>query len=69
MNSRAYVVARAVQRPILIMTVGILFAIQQAGSIAFWRTWPLLLIELGVLKLVQRAVSGPGPFPKGGLAP
>jgi uncharacterized membrane protein len=63
MNSRAYIIARAVQSPVMLITVGVLFALQQAGVIEFWRTWPLLLIVLGILKLLQRAAATPPPVP------
>jgi hypothetical protein len=44
------------------MTLGVLFAIQQAGILDFSRTWPLILIVIGVTKLMERAVSPPQHF-------
>ena len=46
---------RAVRGPILLITLGTLFAIDHVGSYAFSTTWPALLIIVGVLKLLERA--------------
>jgi hypothetical protein len=54
-------VAQAVRGPILLITIGILFAMHQAGFVSFARTWPLILIVLGVMKLIERMVTPPGP--------
>jgi hypothetical protein len=42
---------RAVRGPILLVTLGTLFLIDYAGGVSFGRTWPLLLIVFGLLKL------------------
>ena len=57
MTSRLALFVQAIRGPILLMTVGILFAIQQAGLLHISRTWPLILIVVGLTKLVERAVS------------
>jgi hypothetical protein len=54
MNSRASLFAQAIRGPIMLITVGILFAIHQAGVISFTRSWPLILIVVGVMKLFER---------------
>ncbi len=46
---------RAVRGPILLITLGTLFAIDHVGSYAFSTTWPALLIVIGLLKLLERA--------------
>jgi len=54
----------AVRGPILMITLGVLLAIDQAGtaSLSFGRTWPVLLIVFGLFKLAERASTGtPGP--------
>ena len=61
MNNRRALLIQAVRGPILLMTLGVLFAIQQAGILDFSRTWPLILIVIGVTKLMERAVAPP-PF-------
>lgn len=57
MNNKAGLVARACRGPILLITIGVLFAAQQAGVASFERTWPLLIIVLGLMKLVERMVA------------
>jgi Domain of unknown function (DUF5668) len=54
MNNRVALFAQAVRGPVLLITVGILFAIHQAGILPFYRTWPLILIVIGVMKLLER---------------
>ena len=61
MNARQYLLAQAVRGPILLITIGILFAMHQAGFVSFARTWPLILIVLGVMKLIERMVAPPVP--------
>jgi uncharacterized protein YaaW (UPF0174 family) len=45
----------AIQGPILMITLGVLLAIDQMGSFSFGRTWPVLLIVFGLFKLAERA--------------
>jgi hypothetical protein len=59
-NSRAALFVQAIRGPILLITLGVLFAIHQAGGFPIYRTWPLLIIVVGVMKLLERTVSG-GP--------
>lgn len=61
MNVRAHLIAQAVRGPILLITIGVLFAMHQAGLVSFARTWPLVLIVLGVMKLIERMVAPPVP--------
>lgn len=68
MNSRGAFIARACRGPILLITIGFLFAVQQAGVVSFERTWPLLIIVLGLLKLLER-VFAPPPNPAGPFVP
>lgn len=48
---------RAIRGPILMITVGTLFAIDHFGAFRFSSTWPVLLIVVGLLKLFERAGS------------
>ena len=57
--NRAALFVQAVRGPILLMTVGALFAMHQAGILLFSRTWPLIIIMIGVMKLVERMVARP----------
>ncbi len=64
MNNRAVLYAQAIRGPILVMTVGILFAVQQAGIVPISKTWPLFIIIIGVMKLIERLVLPRAPFPQ-----
>ncbi len=44
----------AIRGPILMITVGSLFAIDHMGGPRFSSTWPSILIVVGVLKLLER---------------
>jgi len=53
--------AQAIRGPILLITVGVLFAMQQSDVLPFSHTWPLLIIVIGVLKLIERMAAPPRP--------
>lgn len=65
MNNRFALYLRSIRGPILLITIGVLFAIHEAGNLTFSRTWPLILIVLGVLILLERMAIRPGG-PQGG---
>jgi len=56
----------AIRGPIMLITIGTLFAVAQFTSYGFHRTWPVLLIVLGLLKLMDRV--GGGAKPPSGVA-
>jgi hypothetical protein len=60
-NNRSALFVQALRGPILLITLGTLFAIHQAGVLSFSRTWPLLLIVAGVMKLLERMADPPQP--------
>lgn len=80
MNGVSGNIIQAVRGPILLITLGVLVAIDHAGwqGLTFGRTWPLLIIMYGVLKLAERLViprinyvgpqAPPPPPPPGGYA-
>jgi hypothetical protein len=45
----------AIQGPVLMITLGVLMAMDQFGRMSFGRTWPVLLIVFGLFKLMTRA--------------
>jgi hypothetical protein len=57
---------QAIRGPIMLITLGSLVAIDYAGIYGFWRTWPVLIIVFGVLKLLERASAKPGAPPYNG---
>lgn len=64
MNNRAALFAQAIRGPVLLITIGILFAVHQAGIVSFSQTWPLIIIVIGVMKLIERMVVLPPPAPQ-----
>jgi hypothetical protein len=58
-NNRAALFVQAIRGPLLLITIGLLFVFHQAGIISFSRTWPLILIVIGLVKLVERMLARP----------
>jgi hypothetical protein len=63
----------AIRGPVMLITLGVLLALDQTGLVSFARTWPGLLIMYGILKLGEfaaasksRALEGPLPAAPGG---
>ena len=61
---------RAIRWPITLITVGVLFALNNFTQYSFDRTWPVLLIVFGLLSLLRRGIEPvpppqppPAPFP------
>jgi uncharacterized membrane protein len=69
MNSRRALFAQAIRGPILLITIGVLFAMHQAGVLHFSRTWPLIIIVIGVLKLIERMAMPQPSLPAAGGPP
>jgi LiaI-LiaF-like transmembrane region len=44
----------AIRGPVLLITVGVLMALDQMDRLSFTRTWPILLILFGLFKLAER---------------
>ncbi len=51
---------RAARGPVLLITLGALFAIDYFGSYSFTRTWPALLVVFGLFWLGERMAVSPG---------
>jgi hypothetical protein len=60
-NTSSYQVIRAIRGPITLITVGVLFALQNFTRYGFDQTWPVLLIVFGLLSLMQRGAAPPRP--------
>jgi hypothetical protein len=56
-------VIRAIKGPITLITVGILFALNNFTSYSFDKTWPVLLIVFGLLSLAKRGMEPVPPPP------
>jgi hypothetical protein len=61
MNS-SYQLIRAVRGPIVLIALGVLFSLDQADKLGFDRSWPVLFIVFGVMKLIERILA-PAPPP------
>jgi Domain of unknown function (DUF5668) len=68
MNGNPPTLMRAIRGPIMLITIGVLFALDHMTQFSFARTWPAILIVLGLLSLGDR-FSGPGPNPPTRPAP
>ncbi len=64
--NRSALFLQAVRGPVLLITIGTLFALEQAGILSFFRTWPLIIIVVGVMKLLERLAAPPFIIPPGG---
>lgn len=59
-----YILIRRLTGPAVLLLIGVLALLHEAGLIRFWPLfWPLLLILIGVLKLAERAALANEEFP------
>ncbi|MGA2114527.1 MAG: DUF5668 domain-containing protein [Bryobacteraceae bacterium] len=58
---------RSIRGPVMLITVGVLFAFQNFTPYGFEQTWPVLLVVAGLLSLLGRFVAPPpnpgAPYP------
>ena len=59
MNGNNTTLIRAIRGPIMLITIGTLFALDHLTEFSIGRTWPTVLIVLGLLSLGDR-FAGPG---------
>ena len=50
----------SLRAPVVLFTVGVLWAMAEFGSLYFHQTWPVIVIVLGLMMLLERSV-GPAP--------
>jgi hypothetical protein len=60
-GNTSYQIIRAIRGPITLITLGVLFALQNFTRFGFDQTWPVLLIVFGLLSLMQRGAAPPRP--------
>lgn len=68
--TKAAAFVQAVRGPILLILLGVLALLNQAGTLSFGQSWPVLIIAYGILKLLERMALRPVPpaaMPPGGL--
>ncbi len=51
MNDQSAYLVQAIRGPIILITIGVLFAFDRFTQFRFSQTWPVLLIVIGLLKL------------------
>ena len=62
-RDRAPSLMRAIRGPITLITVGVLFALNNFTPYSFDKTWPVLLIVFGLLSLLRRGMEPEPPPP------
>ena len=70
MNNNALLL-RALRGPLTLILIGVLFVVDHNGAIGFTKTWPIIIIFLGVIRLAERALATgeappPPPYSQGG---
>ena len=53
---------RKLMGPSVLVTLGVLFLLDSVSRVSFGRTWPALLLVIGVVKLMQSNASSAGHF-------
>ena len=56
----------AIRGPVTLITLGVLFALNNFTPYQFHQTWPVLLIVFGLLTLMRRATEPAPPTPAAG---
>jgi hypothetical protein len=59
--SRLSLYMQAVRGPLLLITLGVLCGLHEADMVSFRYTWPVLIIMVGLLVLIERAIAPPVP--------
>jgi len=60
MNRDSAAFIHAIRGPVMMITIGALFALDNFTALSFGRTWPVLLVVAGLLSL-GRSTYGKGP--------
>ncbi len=63
MGASSYRLLQATRGPILLIALGVLLLIDYLGIYGFTRTWPVLIIVFGVMKLLEQLAKPPAPPP------
>jgi hypothetical protein len=63
MNGGSMRLSRAIRGPLTLITLGVLFALNNFTPYTFGKTWPVLLIVFGLLSLARRSEPYTAPPP------
>lgn len=61
-----YLLLRRLRGPLILVTVGVMALLDQYDVLSFGRSWPLILIVLGILMLAERMLLAQMPPPPAG---
>ena len=61
MTAKSASLVAALRGPLMLVTLGSLFLLDYSGHAGFGRTWPVLLIVFGILKLLEYLLVKPIP--------
>lgn len=64
-----YLLLRRLMGPLILVTIGIMALLNQFGVLSFDRSWPLILIVIGIVKLAENVALGQMSPPPGGFYP
>lgn len=53
-------VSQWIMGPAVLITIGVLFLLEQLGIMYFDRTWPILLLVIGAVQIARRSASDQG---------
>lgn len=57
MNNTIVDLLRAARGPVMLVTLGSLLAAHRFTDASFWQLWPVLVIVLGLMKLLEMMVA------------
>ena len=69
MNEQSMHLVRAIRGPVILITVGVLFAFDKFTEFRFSQSWPVLLIVIGLLLLAGGRRRRRGEVPPPGAPP
>ena len=69
MKGNSHSTIRAIRGPITLITIGVLFALNNFTRYSFDQTWPVILIVFGLLSLLRRGIEPAGPASAPGTPP
>jgi hypothetical protein len=63
MNDQSHYLLQSIKGPVIMITIGVLFAADRFTDYHFHQTWPVLLIVIGVMQLLAGRRRRPDYYP------
>ncbi len=63
MNDQSQQLLQSIKGPVIMITIGVLFAADRFTDYHFHQTWPVLLIVIGLMQLLVGRRRRPGYYP------